>query len=45
MEHLMDEIAFEAPANFQGKYLIDENKVEEAIGPLMKDRDLARFIL
>lgn len=45
MEHLMDEIAFEAPANFSGKYFINRETVEKAIGPLMKDRDLARFIL
>jgi ATP-dependent HslUV protease ATP-binding subunit HslU len=45
MEHLMDEIAFEAPANYTGKYEISEETVEKAIGPLMKNRDLARFIL
>lgn len=45
MEHLMDEIAFEAPANFSGSYVISEETVDAAIGPLMKDRDLARFIL
>ncbi len=45
MEHLMDEIAYEAPANFSGSYVISEETVEKAIGPLMKDRDLARFIL
>ncbi|MEW6709982.1 MAG: ATP-dependent protease ATPase subunit HslU [Candidatus Riflebacteria bacterium] len=45
MEHLMDEIAFEAPANFSGKYVISDETVDKAIGPLMKDRDLARFIL
>ncbi|MFZ5949087.1 MAG: HslU--HslV peptidase ATPase subunit, partial [Candidatus Rifleibacteriota bacterium] len=45
MEHLMDEIAFEAPANFSGRYVISEETVDKAIGPLMKDRDLARFIL
>jgi ATP-dependent HslUV protease ATP-binding subunit HslU len=45
MEHLMDEIAYEAPANFSGSYIISEETVEKAIGPLMKDRDLARFIL
>ncbi|GAB4275881.1 MAG: HslU--HslV peptidase ATPase subunit [Candidatus Rifleibacteriota bacterium] len=45
MEHLMDEIAFEAPANFSGKYEISSETVEKAIGPLIKDRDLARFIL
>jgi ATP-dependent protease HslVU (ClpYQ) ATPase subunit len=41
----MDEIAFAAPANYSGKYEITEQTVEKAIGPLMKDRDLARFIL
>jgi ATP-dependent HslUV protease ATP-binding subunit HslU len=45
MEYLMDEIAFAAPANYSGKYEITEQTVEKAIGPLMKDRDLARFIL
>ncbi|MGM0600526.1 MAG: ATP-dependent protease ATPase subunit HslU [Candidatus Rifleibacteriota bacterium] len=45
MEHLMDEIAFEAPANYTGKYLVSGETVEKAIGPLMKNRDLARFIL
>ncbi len=45
MEHLMDEIAFEAPANFSGRYVISDETVDKAIGPLMKDRDLARFIL
>ena len=45
MEHLMDEIAYEAPANFSGNYVVSQETVENSIGPLMKDRDLARFIL
>ncbi|NCB39327.1 MAG: ATP-dependent protease ATPase subunit HslU [Erysipelotrichia bacterium] len=45
MEQLMDEAAFEAPKNLSGKYQITGAKVEKAIGPLMKNRDLARFIL
>lgn len=45
MEYLMDEIAYEAPANFSGDYIVSEETVENAIAPLMKDRDLARFIL
>jgi ATP-dependent HslUV protease ATP-binding subunit HslU len=45
MEHIMDEIAFEAPANYSGKYVVSAETVEKAIDPLMKNRDLARFIL
>lgn len=45
MEQLMDEAAFEAPANYQGHYLVTKEMVEQAIEPLMKDRNLARFIL
>jgi ATP-dependent HslUV protease ATP-binding subunit HslU len=45
MEHLMEEVSFEAPTNISGTYSIDGKKVDEIMNPLMKDQNLARFIL
>jgi len=45
MEQLMDEASFSAPQNLTGRYEITRETVDRVIGPLMKDRDLARFIL
>jgi len=45
MEQLMEEAAFDAPQKLSGNYVIDETRVEKAIAPLLKDHDLARFIL
>ncbi|KAF1082241.1 MAG: ATP-dependent hsl protease ATP-binding subunit HslU [Candidatus Rifleibacterium amylolyticum] len=45
MEQLMEEAAFDAPQKLSGSYVIDETRVEKAIAPLLKDHDLARFIL
>lgn len=45
MEQLMEEAAFDAPQKLSGSYVIDEKRVEKAIAPLLKDHDLARFIL
>ncbi len=45
MEQLMDEAAFDAPQKLSGRYVIDETRVEKAIAPLLKNHDLARFIL
>lgn len=45
MEQLMDEAAFDAPQKLSGKYLINSESVEKAIAPLLKNHDLARFIL
>ena len=45
MEHLMDEVAFEAPQNLSGAYEINSEKVDKIMKPLMKDRNLAKFIL
>lgn len=45
MEQLLDEASFAAPVELSGRYVIDAERVDLAIGPLMKNRDLARFIL
>ncbi len=45
MEHLMEEVSFDAPANINGHYSVDGAKVDEIMTPLMKDQNLARFIL
>ncbi len=45
MEQLMDEASFSAPQSLTGRYEITRETVDRVIGPLMKDRDLARFIL
>lgn len=45
MEQLMEEAAFDAPQKLSGNYLVDSSKVEAAIEPLLKNHDLARFIL
>ncbi len=45
MEQLMDEASFSAPQIMTGRYEISRETVDRVIGPLMKDRDLARFIL
>lgn len=45
MEQLMDEAAYESPTNLSGKYVVDRKMVDKAIAPLMKDRDLGRYIL
>lgn len=45
MEQLMEEAAFDAPQKLSGKYVIDSRSVEKAIAPLLKNHDLARFIL
>lgn len=45
MEQLMDEAAFAAPQSLTGRYEVTGETVDKIIGPLMKDRDLARFIL
>ena len=45
MEQLMEEAAFDAPQKLSGKYAIDGQRVEKAIAPLLKNHDLARFIL
>lgn len=45
MEQLMDEASFSAPQKMTGRYEISRETVDKVIGPLMKDRDLARFIL
>ncbi len=45
MEQLMDEASFSAPQSLTGRYEITRETVDRVIGPLMQDRDLARFIL
>ncbi|PKL42711.1 MAG: HslU--HslV peptidase ATPase subunit [Candidatus Riflebacteria bacterium HGW-Riflebacteria-2] len=45
MEQLMEEAAFDAPQKLSGKYVVDGESVEKAIAPLLKNHDLARFIL
>lgn len=45
MEQLMDEASFSAPHSLSGRYEISRETVDRVIAPLMKDRDLARFIL
>ena len=45
MEQLMDEASFSAPQSLSGRYEISRETVDRVIAPLMKDRDLARFIL
>lgn len=45
MEQLMDEASFSAPQTLTGRYEISRETVDRVIGPLMHDRDLAKFIL
>ena len=45
MEQLMDEASFSAPQLISGRYEISDETVDKIIGPLMHNRDLARFIL
>ncbi len=45
MEHLLEEISFEAPERSGETYQVDAEAVRERLEPLIADRDLARYIL
>ncbi|MBI3037714.1 ATP-dependent protease ATPase subunit HslU [bacterium] len=45
MERLLDEISFNTPQKIQGCIEIELDTVEKVLTPLLKDQDLARFIL
>ncbi|MCG6962923.1 MAG: ATP-dependent protease ATPase subunit HslU [Acidobacteria bacterium] len=45
MEHLLEEISFEAPERSGETYKLDAEGVRERLDPLIADRDLARYIL
>jgi ATP-dependent HslUV protease ATP-binding subunit HslU len=45
MECLLEEISFEAPERAGEHYLVAEDTVRSVLGPLVADRDLARYIL
>jgi len=45
LEKLLEGICFDAPTKIQGPFEVDVAFVERALGPLLKDQDLAKFIL
>jgi len=45
LERLLEDVSYDAPSRISGEYEIDEAKVEKVLAPLLKDQDLARFIL
>ena len=45
MDRLLDEVSFEAPAHLSGEYVVTAEMVDKTMEPLMKDQDLAKFIL
>ncbi len=45
LEHLLEEISFSAPDHSGESYKVGEEMVREQLEPLIKDRDLARYIL
>jgi len=45
MERLLEEISFDAPDHAGQRYTITKEMVHEQLVPLLKDRDLARYIL
>jgi len=45
MELVLDEISFKAPAQIQGKVEITAEMIERILSPVLKNQDLAKFIL
>ncbi len=45
MEHLLEEISFDAPQRAGEVYAVSAEMVRERLQPLVSDRDLARYIL
>jgi len=45
METLLEDLSFEAPEGKHRKVTVDETFVEQRLAPLMRDEDLARYIL
>ena len=45
MEHLLEDILFDAPDMADGKVVIDVNRVNEKLRDIMEDEDLSRYIL
>jgi ATP-dependent HslUV protease ATP-binding subunit HslU len=45
MEKLLEDISFDAPERAGEVYVVTEETVRGALAPLVKDRDLARYIL
>jgi ATP-dependent HslUV protease ATP-binding subunit HslU len=45
MEHLLDELSFDAPDMAQTRVVIDASMVHERLDELVEDRDLSQFIL
>ena len=45
LEHLLDEISFDAPQQQGQTVAIDETQVEQRLGALARNEDLSRFVL
>ena len=45
MEKLLEEVSFDAPARAGEVHLVTEESVRGTLAPLLRDRDLARYIL
>jgi ATP-dependent HslUV protease ATP-binding subunit HslU len=45
LEHLLDEISFDAPQRQGQTVSIDEAQVEQRLGALARNEDLSRFVL
>ena len=45
MEHVLEDISFDAPEGDQQRVVIDEEYVREHLKDIMEDRDLSRYIL
>jgi ATP-dependent HslUV protease ATP-binding subunit HslU len=45
LETVLDEISFAAPESGAGEVVVDDEEVRRKLAPLVKDRDLSRFVL
>jgi ATP-dependent HslUV protease ATP-binding subunit HslU len=45
MEKLLEEISFDAPARAGELYLVTAESIRDTLAPLLRDRDLTRYIL